>query len=146
MCSMGLEFHLKASASHWEIVEDAQMYSSSWRSSVAQTRSPSSSGSSAKFSGLESDLSSSSASSMKAGSGLVRQALTRQESSFWTLCSFLSSVQQPVQHQGRHWVILTNQAWKLISGLCFLSQVNPRIMLCLPSHVTAKRMHPEYII
>jgi len=61
-------------------------------------------------SGLDSDSTSSSFSSMsstKAGSGPVRQALILRASSFFALCSSLSSVRQPVQHQGRHRDILT---------------------------------------
>jgi len=123
------------------MVEEAQMYSGSGRRSVAQMWSPSSSWSSGRLSvlmsGPKSGLSSS-ASSTKARSGPVRQALIWWMSSFLALHSSLSLAWQLVQHQGRNLDILTIQVWKHISGLCFLSHVKPRIMLCLLSQVTAR--------
>src|SRR3981189_3590863 len=54
--------------------------------------------------------------------------------SAWRL-TFASAWQ--VEHCGGHLDIRTSFVCQLISGLCSQSQVKPRIMLCLPSEVTA---------
>src|SRR6266446_7796465 len=91
-----------------------------WRSPVAQTRSPSSSGSSEGSVGSSAVASSSlsSASLTKAGSGPERQASTFRISSHWVLHCCRRSERQPTQQQGEHLVISTFFTMKLISGLC----------------------------
>ena len=129
------ELALKASASHWEMVEDALISAEEGRGNrpVAKMQSPSSREMS-ELSWLEEleELWS------ILGMGPAVQVSFCQLSAFWATCYWWTLSLHPRQHCGGQLDILTSLVIQLISELCFQSQECPKINFCLPKLETAK--------
>ena len=143
-----LELALKASASRWEMVEDALISAEEGRGNrpVAKMWSLSSRDSGGTF-----ELSwSEELEELKlwsiSGMGPAVQMFFCWLSAFWATRCWQTLSLHPGQHQGGHLDILTSPVIQLISGLCFRSQEYPKINFCLPKPETAKVVLSEWFL